>query len=323
MMEYILGVDTSNYRTSLCVINTEGQVVAEERPLLQVKLGERGLQQSAALFQHVQRLPQLMESIHHQRPDLRAGLRAIAVSTRPRNQAGSYMPVFRAGELVARSLSTVLELPLYETSHQEGHLAAGERTADRPLTQDRWLAIHLSGGTSELLMVERTKNGYEVQCLGGTTDLHAGQLVDRIGVRLGLPFPAGPELESLAQQGGETSFSVPSSVKEYHFSFSGAETALFKAIDRGESPTAVARATEQVIANTLEKVLRKAMDQFNVKEVLIVGGVAANAYLRQRLRHRLEHPAVGGHLAFADPRYSGDNAFGVATIGLHSWRSEQ
>ncbi|WP_048602799.1 Kae1-like domain-containing protein [Rubeoparvulum massiliense] len=323
MMEYILGVDTSNYRTSLCVINTEGQIVAEERPLLEVKRGERGLQQSTALFQHVQRLPQLMESIHRQQPGLKVGLQAIAVSTRPRNQAGSYMPVFRAGELVARSLSTVLELPLYETSHQEGHLAAGEHTADRPLTQERWLAIHLSGGTSELLMVERTKNGYEVQCLGGTTDLHAGQLVDRIGVRLGLPFPAGPELERLAQQGGVTTLSVPSSVKENQFSFSGAETALFRAIDRGEAPTAVARATEQVIANTLEKVLRKAMEQFSVKEVLIVGGVAANAYLRQRLRYRLEHPAVGGRLAFADPCYSGDNAFGVATIGLHSWQSEQ
>ncbi|MFC4769155.1 O-sialoglycoprotein endopeptidase [Effusibacillus consociatus] len=308
----ILGIDTSNYTTSICLIDQAGQIVHEQRKLLSVEEGERGLQQSAALFQHIKNLPDLVEKIG----DLR-GLQAVCVSSRPRPSEGSYMPVFLAGEGLARSLAAAFNIPLYRTSHQEGHIAAGEGTSG-PVPADEFLAIHLSGGTSDLLHVKRYATGYAIEILGSSQDLHAGQFVDRVGVALGLPFPAGPHLEKLAltAEGDESSIRLPSPVSGFNWSLSGPETAARRYMESGGNPAAIARAVENCIAKGLEKVLGKAIEETNLRQILIVGGVAANQHIRKRLQHRLEHPAVKAQLYFADPRYSTDNAFGVARIGL-------
>lgn len=310
----ILGIDTSNYRTSLCLIDVSGNIVGEQKRLITVKEGERGLQQSEAVFQHIQRLPELAEQLSMQGFEVTA----VAVTTRPRPVEGSYMPVFKVGESWARGIAAFLQVPLFATSHQEMHISAGEYTANRPLPAERFLAVHLSGGTSELLLCTRTRDGYDIQKLGGTLDLHAGQLIDRVGVALGFSFPAGPYIEELAKLPHDDPIRVPSTVKGFDFHFSGAETQLLKLIREAEvSKSAIARATEQCIAKTLEKVIRTAVGCGHPKDVLIVGGVAANAYIKNRLVERLEHPAVGCSLYFADPAYSGDNAFGVARIGLN------
>jgi N6-L-threonylcarbamoyladenine synthase len=315
-MDVVLGIDTSNYRTSLCLVDMSGRIVAEEKELLSVEAGERGLQQSAALFQHVKRLPELARKM------TMSGRRvvAIAVSRSPRPTEGSYMPVFLAGQMAAEMMAHFYQVPLYYTSHQEGHIAAGEYTLDVSLSAERFLAVHLSGGTSEILDCTRGRDGYAIDCIGGTEDLHAGQLIDRVGVALGLPFPAGPYLEELGKQAEDAAFSVPSSVKGYTFSFSGPEAALMRAIQQNVPAAHIARAAEKCIATTLEKVLRTAVEAGFPKDILIVGGVSANAYIRNRLVKRLTHPAVKAKLYFADPAYAGDNAFGVARIGLIQWQ---
>ncbi|RXT13787.1 O-sialoglycoprotein endopeptidase [Ammoniphilus sp. CFH 90114] len=313
MNKAILGIDTSNYRTSLCLIDLEGRMISEEKRLLTVKPGERGLQQSEAVFQHIQRLPELANQMQWEKFEVVA----IAVSVQPRPVEGSYMPVFKVGESWAQGIATFLRIPLYPTSHQEMHIAAGEYSSAKRPEHDRFLAFHLSGGTSELLLCNRTNTGYEINKLGGTLDLHAGQLVDRVGVALGLPFPSGPYLEELAKQSIDSEIRVPSTGKGYDFHLSGAENQLMKLIsDPSIHRGAIARATELCIAKSLEKVIRYASEQSHPKEVLIVGGVAANSFIKSRLIERLEHPAVGCSLYFADPAYSGDNAFGVAQIGL-------
>lgn len=235
------------------------------------------------------------------------------------------MPVFLAGEMAAEMISHFQQIPLFYTTHQEGHIAAGEYTLEKPLKTNHFLAVHLSGGTSEILECRKHPEGYEIRQLGGTKDLHAGQLIDRVGVALGLPFPAGPYLEQLAStpDSNENNFSVPSSVHGYWFSFSGPETALLRAIDQGVAREKIARATESCIANTLEKVLRKAIAEGYPQDILIVGGVAANQYIRNRLIHRLSPKSIGGRLYFADPSYSGDNAFGVARIGLNQYKMQK
>lgn len=308
---YTLGIDTSNYTTSVCLVDEQGQIVKEARRLLTVEAGERGLQQSAALFQHVQNLPVLIESIG----DLSGQLRAVVASTRPRRLAGSYMPVFTAGAGVARSLAVTHGVPFYETTHQEGHIAAGEGSAGEVPTV-HFLAVHISGGTTDLLDVKRLPDGYDIAELGTSIDLHAGQFVDRVGVALGLPFPAGPHLEKLAQQSTDESVTLPSPVNGYNLSFAGPETAAMRLIAQGAVPADIARAVERCIAKGLEKTLRLAVEQRGVKSLLIVGGVAANTYIRERLKKRLEHRAVGATLYFALPHYSTDNAFGVARLGL-------
>lgn len=311
MTKVLLGIDTSNYRTSLCLAREDGQIVAEAKRLLKVKEGKRGLQQSEAVFQHVMNLPELSEQMKWDAYEIVA----VCVSEKPRPVDQSYMPVFKVGEGLAKSLSIYLQVPLHLTTHQEGHIAAGEYTAEQRPANDRFLAVHLSGGTSEILLCDRHESGYAIEKVGGTIDLHAGQLVDRIGVAMGMSFPAGPQLEQLAKNAAGD-FRISSAVDGLNFSFSGPEASLLRAIEAGQvNQEDIARATEQCIANTLEKALRHALEKGMPRDILIVGGVAANQYMRERLIKRLEHPSVKAKLYFCDPVYSGDNAYGVAMLG--------
>lgn len=323
----VLGIDTSCYTTSLAFVDIKGCVRAERRRILPVKQGERGLRQGDAFFLHGKQLPVLMEELF---ADLRSQAvsihtKAVAVSVRPRPWEEAYLPVFRAGELVGRSLAVALDVPFIATSHQEGHIMAGLYSApeagvdqgSQSFQSSSFLVVHLSGGTTELLQVNPLDDGvgFHIEKMGGTTDLHAGQFVDRVGVALGLPFPAGPHLERLAMECDSEGETFPASVKRYDVSFSGAENQALRRIAAQASSPDVARGVERCLASTLDKILRKAVEETGTRQVLIVGGVAANTFLRARLRGRLEHRAVGAKLAFATPQLSGDNAVGVALLG--------
>lgn len=315
MSSIYLGLDTSCYTTSIAAVNEDGQLLAEKRRLLRVGEGEKGLQQSAALFQHVQNLPQLITELGSD-VDF-SKVRGVAASTRPRPVEGSYMPVFTVSAGHGMAASRLLSVPFVETSHQEGHLSAGLWSAGGPHSE-RFMAVHLSGGTTELLVVQRlsVRAGeplFEIKLLGGSTDLHAGQFVDRVGVRLGLPFPAGPKLEILARDGEQGRGLIPSSVQGYSVSFSGPEAHARRLLEKGIPPAQVARAVEACIAKTLVKLIGRGMQDEGLKEILVVGGVAANSYIRTQLRTQLEHN--GAMLHFAAPKYSSDNAVGVALIG--------
>ncbi len=343
-MGLVLGIDTSCYTTSLALMDEQGCLIAERRQILKVAEGSCGLRQSEAVWQHVKNLPVLLEQLlcEISARDLLSKLRAVAVSARPRPTAGSYMPVFEAGISFARALAAAWSVPLIYSSHQEGHLlaawwSAGISWAKQP---QRFLAVHLSGGTTELLLAEKNDEDsfisadkkeicslYEIKKLGGTIDIPAGQLIDRIGVKLGLSFPAGAALEKLAQQCDQVRENeninltddieqkITSTVRGYEINFSGAENQAERLLRSGAAPAVIARQTESCIAKALEKVLRRAADEYQLTEILLAGGVAANAYLRQRLIKRMQHRAVGAHLTFALPYYSTDNAAGIAMVG--------
>lgn len=287
-----------------------GRLLADERRLLTVPAGQRGLQPSAAVWQHTVNLPELMErALGPEHPPVAA----IAASVTPRPAAGSYLPVFRVGEGHARSLAAALRVPFFPTTHQEGHISAGLFSSQADLGE-RFLAIHLSGGTTELLQVQRQGPGFAEELIGATTDLHAGQFVDRVGVALGQPFPAGPHLERLAAEGIPGAVTLPASVSGLRVSFSGVGTRATRLVGQAR-PADLALAVFHCLAKTLEKWLLAARDATGLREALVVGGVAANGILRHRLSGRLEHPAVGMRIAYAQPRFSTDNAVGVALIG--------
>lgn len=310
-MSLYLGIDTSCYTTSMAVMDSGGNLIIDSRKLLPVPLGSAGLQQSKGVWQHLQQLPEVMAQYNNQL----GKLKAIAVSSKPRPQDDSYMPVFQPGVVVAQSLAQVLGIPLIRTTHQEGHIMAGIWSVNRPIGKN-FLSIHLSGGTTEVLLVNVTKEEpveLTIEILGETLDLHAGQLVDRVGVALGLPFPAGKHIEALAQ-GGTGSLKIASSVNGMNLNLSGAEAAAFRAIEIGTPYEEVALAVLQVVANSVEKVLRTAIVTTGINNVLLVGGVTANKYIRSRLIKRLEHRAVGAKLFFPQPQYSTDNAVGVSAI---------
>ncbi len=155
------------------------------------------------------------------------------------------MPVFTAGTGFARAIAASLRVPFYETSHQQGHVRAAMEGAGA--LPEEFLALHLSGGTTEALHV---RPGLKIALLGGSNDLHAGQLVDRVGVRMGLSFPAGPALEKLARQGAAKS-AFPLSHREGEVSFSGAEAQAMRMLDAGASREDVAAEVYSYLARAV------------------------------------------------------------------------
>jgi N6-L-threonylcarbamoyladenine synthase len=306
-----IGIDTSCYTTSLAAVDETGTLVLESRKLLRVKPGDKGLRQSDAVFQHVQQLPQLLADSFPGVP-----ITAVAASTIPRPVEGSYLPVFNVGASFGETWAKLSGVPFIATSHQEGHLRAGLYQQIPP--QKPFLTWHISGGTSELLMVTPQENGYRIVKIGGSTDLHVGQLVDRIGVALGAPFPAGPFLEKLAQTAPVSDQSLPVSVRGLEISFSGPATAAERLIRQGVSGAAVARQVFTGISRSLWQVTLQAAAVYQVEQVLLVGGVASNQLIREFMQKA--GAEQGLTVNFGSKELSSDNAVGVALIGYDRCR---
>lgn len=309
-----LGIDTSNYTTSITLIDGERKVVYEARKLLEVAEGKKGLQQSAAFYQHIKILPTLIEELPI---DLTGRLMAIAVSRRPRPVADSYMPVFQAGTAVAEMISRLFKIPLYYTTHQEGHIAAGIYSLGQKINCQSFIVVHLSGGTSEILDVTKDGADYSISIVGGTLDLHVGQLLDRLGVELGMSFPAGAQLEKIARESSDQIPQLAVNVVDTYFNLSGAEAEVNRLLAAGTSHSTLARASEDVIVRSLAGALINLLKGKEDQMILFVGGVAQNRYFQTEIAkclsgHKLE-------LFFAKSKYSGDNAYGVANIALDNY----
>ena len=305
----VLGLDTSNYTTSAAVFDGEGG--RNQGRLLEVRPGELGLRQSDALFQHVKHLPEVVEALLGE--ESLGTVQAVGASTRPRAVEGSYMPCFLAGASQGQVLSQVLGVPFYAFSHQQGHLAAAAWSAGRLDLLDRpFLAWHLSGGTTELLRVEPEEDGVAVRAeiLGGTSDISAGQLIDRTGVLLGLPFPAGKEVEKLSRQAQKREY-YKVKVNGLTFSLSGMENKVWQMVQRGEEPAEIAWFAQETVCRVVQACTKAAMEEYPGLPVLCSGGVASNGRLKELLRQNC------GAL-FAQPQFSTDNAMGTAVL---TWRA--
>ena len=306
--EVFLGIDTSCYTTSAALIDREGVLVAEARKILDVKEGRCGLQQSEMVFQHTRNLPVLIENIFSKGDYKIVG---IGVSGYPRPIEGSYMPAFLAGLSVARSLSAAIRAPLSIISHQENHLEAGVWSAGGP-DADRFLLLHASGGTTDLLLAEKKPDKrYDLTQIGGSMDLHAGQFVDRVGVALGLHFPTGIELEKLAATATEM-VDLPVAVKKLDVSLSGPATAALRKLESGADKAALALGVEHALAETFARMLRNGAAAYDVHDVLLVGGVASNSYIRSHVTERLAKRRV--KVWVPEARFSCDNASGCAAF---------
>lgn len=312
MSSFVLGLDTSCYTTSLAIMDDNGRLIADERELLRVKSGSRGLSQSEMVFQHTRNLPRLFEKACA-KFDYPINFRAIGVSTCPRPVPNSYMPAFLVGAGFAGALAATNKVKLSEVSHQEGHIFAGIWSADGP-KNDEFLVVHISGGTTELLKVEKNSRRFFIELLGGTKDLNAGQMIDRIGVALGLPFPAGAHLEKMAELNTEVPADIPISVKGLNISFSGPETHAIRLVKSGLIPEAIAEGVQLCVGKSLSKLIKNAVSKTGLTEVLLVGGVSSNQYIRNYILEKMNDIHVA--LYFPDKKYSSDNAVGVAFQAL-------
>lgn len=332
-MKVFLGIDTSCYTTSCALISEDGKLIGEARKLLEVKPGARGLQQSQMVFQHTRALPSLIEQLPQNYT-----LAGIGVSAFPRREANSYMPAFLVGHGLGRSLSHMHNVPLFEFSHQENHILAALRVL-QTIPSKPFYSLHVSGGTTELLYcVPHEENFFTAQLVNGAIDLHGGQFVDRVGVALGLPFPAGPKLELLAKtlcaNPANLAETVKTLVKEERFkplpvavqkgalSFGGPCSEAMRRLERLKNKdhqgdvlsedvqAQMSLAVFHCICESLTKMLTYEWSQRPASRLIAVGGVMANSYLREALLAFGQKQGVT--VEFAPPQYSSDNATGVA-----------
>jgi len=306
MKRYYLGIDTSCYTTSCAIIDSDFHILGEARKLLEVKPGERGLQQSNMVFQHTKALPKLMLELPQ------VPISGIGVSGFPRREENSYMPAFMVGLGQGETLSHILNVPLHIFAHQENHILAALRDL-KHIPTEPFLALHLSGGTTELVYCHYQGEGiFESHIIGGSKDLQGGQYVDRIGVAMGLPFPAGKHLESLALQTTEYE-PLPSSMKDGWISFAGPCSAAMRRINKTMSDldkSNLARAVFTSMGNALEKMITYHIKEKPVHTLIAVGGVMSNSLLRKRIETYCKRNHMTLHVA--QPQYSVDNATGNA-----------
>ncbi len=296
----ILAFDTSNYTTSIAIVDGE-TIIVDERKLIDVKLGSRGIRQSDGFFQHMQALG---EWVDRELPNYAAQLAAVAVSTRPRPVADSYMPVFRAGQIIGQTIANSLNIPLYSCSHQEGHLYSALR--GQTIATD-FLFLHLSGGTTEIHAVSWRDSAYRFSPIAATADISLGQLVDRIGVKAGLHFPCGAEMDRLSGDSG--ALQAPRFHFKSAFNLSGYENYFTNCL-ASHQPERVFGHLFEVLSDIVIDIVDQALSQTGLTTVLLAGGVAENSTVRRRLTNWSARRRVT--IAFAAPRYASDNAVGVA-----------
>jgi len=304
MNDLFLGIDTSNYTTSIAIVDQYGEIIEDRRKPLVVERGKKGLRQQEALFQHIKNLPALIEDLS---TDL-SHIKAIGVSTRPRNVEGSYMPVFLAGENAGRILSRSLGIPMKRFSHQEGHIGTcllGNKS------HEDFLSIHLSGGTTEVVRVRVAKDNLNTELVGGSLDISMGQLIDRIGVHIGLEFPCGMELDEMSMDGRLIDRRIQSKLKDGWINLSGYENLFKRLLDEGiYGREDIIYTLFHHLGEIIVELIKSAKEHHHVNRVYVVGGVSANSIIRTGLAQG----KMDVEICFPHKSLSTDNGVGVAYL---------
>lgn len=306
-MSFYLGIDTSNYTTSTAIYNSETDEIIQCKKLLPVKQGELGLRQSDAVFHHTQQLNVLFSELLTK---FNGNITAIAVSSKPRPCEGSYMPCFTVGLNSAKMLSDALKVPLYTFSHQEGHISAALYSAGKKeLFDKKFLAFHVSGGTTEALIVKPNSNfGFDIDIVAKTLDLNAGQAIDRVGLMLGCSFPCGKELENLALNCNED-IKVKPTLKGCDCCLSGVENLCANALKQGKSKEYVAKFCLTYIEKTIFQMTERLIDKYGNLPVIYAGGVMSNSIIQKNISSLID-------CSFAKPEYSCDNSAGISYLAF-------
>lgn len=306
-MALVLGIDTSNYTTSCAIYDTQTKDVCQLKKLLPVKAGECGIRQSDAVFHHTRQLPDLIRQLFS---DFEGrSIDAVCVSVTPRRQEGSYMPCFTVGFCVAQSIASAMHIPLFDVSHQQGHIAAALYSASKlSMLKEKFLAFHVSGGTTEAVLVSPDDNDIiACEIVGKTLDLNAGQLIDRVGVMLELQFPCGKELEAFAEKYTQ-GIKVKPVLKGTDCCLSGFENKLADMYKKTQDKELVCAYTLAYVEATISAMTQSIFDKFSLMPVVYAGGVMSDAIIRNKLNTKFT-------ACFAQPEFSCDNAAGVAVLG--------
>ena len=313
--EIVMGIDTSNYTTSVALMTTEGELLANIKAPLPVKEGERGLRQSDAVFAHIKNLPSVMAKAKDVILD--NPVVAVGASERPRNIEGSYMPCFLCGIAARDSIVALGNIKSYSFSHQCGHIMAVLFGAGRSdMLSKSFVAFHISGGTTEMLAVKGNGNSFKADLIGGSEDLNAGQVIDRIGVYMGLKFPCGREMEALALSNKKPIPKKKPKISGLKFNLSGLENIAMKLYDETEDKALTSAFVFDYVASALIGVCENYENYNRKTSFVFAGGVMSNSIIKSKIAARFD-------AIFADPALSADNAVGIAALTLMAHSAEK
>jgi len=307
----VLGIDTSNYTTSYAILDEHGRLIANLKRPLSVKAGERGLRQSDAVFAHIKNLTDLSSELSCLLIDRQ--IVAVGVSEKPRNVEGSYMPCFLSGVAVAENMAASLGVPLYRFSHQCGHVMAVIYSSGAyDLLEEQFAAFHISGGTTELLRVRYAGGGFDTELVGGTADLNAGQIIDRVGVYMGLPFPSGKYIEELAVNNTAKVPKKKPCVKGFCANLSGLENMATNLYNETNDESLVSAFILEYIGDAISLMCEAYIEKYGGTRFVFAGGVMSNSVIKYKLSKKVD-------AVFAEPSMSSDNAVGIAALTLRKF----
>lgn len=279
MAFYTLGIETSCDETSVAVLRDEREILSNivySQAHLHEKYG--GVVPEVASRNHIKKLPFVVKEALDQ-----AGISFSDISLVGATYGPGLIGPLLVGLSYAKAVAYALKKPFVGVNHLEGHIFA--HYLENPNAPPPFLALVVSGGHT-LLAEVRAYGQYEV--LGETRDDAAGEAFDKVGKLLGLGYPAGAALDRLARQGNPKAIAFPRPMLDsdsWEFSFAGLKTAIVYYLrDHPEANRADLAASfqEAVVDVLVEKTLRAAR-QLHIKRIVVVGGVAANSRLRERL----------------------------------------
>lgn len=311
----IIGIDTSCYTTSIAAISLDRQIILNKKIMLKVDKDSKGLRQSEAVFQHVKNLGKISEDIKDKLKN--HNIVGVCASKNPRPTANSYMPVFTVGENFAKLLASINNCSYFETTHQENHIESSLFNLNLK-NKEKFIAVHMSGGTTEIILISKNNTNYNLEIIGGTKDISVGQLIDRIGVKLSYDFPCGSHIDRKACDfNGKIEKGIKTSVKEGFMNLSGIENQINKIIDN-EYYKGMEDYLSKLLMDTIVRCMTKAIEylsnKYLIDEVVFAGGVSASKYISKELTIRLEKKKIKSY--FTEPSLATDNAVGCALIGI-------
>ncbi len=311
-----VGIDTSNYTTSVALCSIDGNIIKNYKILLPVKEGERGLRQSDAVFAHIKNIPQIANLLKNDLKEYNYEIMAVGHSAYPRDCEGSYMPCFLVGEAVSDLIASLYKIKQYKFSHQSGHIKAAIYSAGMGNLNEDFIAFHVSGGTTEILYVTPCDSGFKVEIIGGSKDLHAGQAIDRIGVKMGLKFPCGPQIEGLARGNTKKIPSYRISVNDFWCNLSGLENLAYNLYESTNDKALVSAFTLNYIEKVLFKLTCNLKEKYKNIKIVFAGGVMSNTIIKESVTSKFDN------VFFALPEFSSDNASGIALLTKERYLKE-
>lgn len=317
----VLGIETSCDETGVALYDDEKGVLAE-RLYSQISLHKEfgGVVPELASRDHVVRLLPLIDEVLQEANCAPEDIDGIAYTSGP-GLVGALM----VGAATAQSLSYVWKKPAIGIHHMEGHLLAPLLENEAPAFP--LVALLVSGGHTQLVLVKAIG---DYQLLGESLDDAAGEAFDKAAKMMGLPYPGGPSIAKLAEQGDAKRFDFPRPMigkPGLDFSFSGLKTftgttiALFGQTISEQDKADVAAGFQQAVVETLTIKCKRALEQTACKSLLIAGGVSANQLLRAHLEGMVAK--LNAKLFYARPALCTDNGAMIAFAGCQRLKAGQ